>query len=183
MFLSTGGGQHNMHMTTILLALRGNSIALFNELIGGKCYILRCFRKSLDAAVWNDEMIQECFTASSQQRSRNWCRCNRSCSFTNSRRKTEWWRTLGKEHFGWGHLFLSALQEQISEEDQIHPLNQKNVLIWFWDSQSAFSLLPGLFESHSCEDNSSDKFSSSRMQNWDTSEKAEKQIVRFNRMQ
>lgn len=74
----------------------------------------------------------------------------------------------------WGHLFISALQGQISEENQIHPLNQKNELIWFWDSQTAFSLLPGLFESHSCEDNSSDKFSSSRMQNSDTSEKAEK---------
>jgi len=37
-----------------------------------------------------------------------------------------------------------------------------------------FSLLPGLFESHNCEDNSSDKFSSSRRQNSGTSEKAEK---------
>lgn len=39
---------------------------------------------------------------------------------------------------------------------------------------SAFSLLPGLFESHNCEDNSSDKFSSSRRQNSSTSGKAEK---------
>lgn len=40
-----------MYMTTILLALRGNLIAVFNEQIGGKYYILKCFRKSLGAAV------------------------------------------------------------------------------------------------------------------------------------
>lgn len=65
----------------------------FNEQIGGKYHILKCFRKSLGAAVWNDEMIQEFITASSQQnltqRSVLWCHHIRSWSFAKSRRKRE----------------------------------------------------------------------------------------------
>lgn len=51
MFLSTDGGQYNVHMTKILLALRGNSIPLFNEQTREKYYILKSFRKSLGVAV------------------------------------------------------------------------------------------------------------------------------------
>lgn len=73
-----------------------------------------------------------------------------------------------------GQLLLSALQAQISEADQLYFWNQKN-WVWLWDTaQSAFSVLPGLFESHNCEGNSSDKFSSLRMQNSGTSGKAVK---------
>lgn len=39
-----------MHIT-ILLTLSGDSIALFDEQMRGKCHILKCFRKSLGASV------------------------------------------------------------------------------------------------------------------------------------
>lgn len=50
MFISTEGDQYNRDIRIILLALRRDSIALFNKQIREKYHILNCFGKSLGAA-------------------------------------------------------------------------------------------------------------------------------------